>query len=279
MERPDFLIVGAMKAGTTSLLAWLGAQPEVFVPAAKEPNFFSDDRVWGRGLAWYRGLFEGARPEQITGEASVACTDPANSTKAAARAAQTVPGVKVIFVIRDPIGRLRSHYRHEVLRGRERRPLGEALEALPCAYVERSRYFACFEPFTETFAREQLAVTRFEGLYGQTEQGWRDLLGFLGLEDRPRPAIRLNASDGRQQFSSAMRIAWDAGIRQPPRFVPPFVRRAVKPIFLRRRPDPLLATADDPVPAEVDSVLDEDAERMREWLGEAGTRRTEGAAS
>jgi Sulfotransferase domain len=266
MGYPDFLIVGAMKAGTTSLSSWLGSQPEVFVPPIKEPNFFSDDRVWNKGLGWYRGLFDEAEPDRMGGEASVAYTDLVGSKVAATRIAQVLPDVKLVLVIRNPVDRLRSHYRHEVLRGRERRPLGEVLRDPSSPYVERSRYFACFEPFAERFHRPRMCVLRFEDLFGATEDGWLRLLGFLELEGRPRPTTRLNASAERAQFTPVMRAAWDAGVRRVPRFVPRVVRRAMKPIFLHDRPDPLLETANDRVPSDVMDVLQADANRMSAWL-------------
>ena len=57
MRLPDFIIIGAMKSGTSSLHGWLADQPECWLPALKEPNFFSDQPEWNKGLDWYAGLF------------------------------------------------------------------------------------------------------------------------------------------------------------------------------------------------------------------------------
>ncbi|HEX7247334.1 MAG TPA: sulfotransferase, partial [Actinomycetota bacterium] len=51
---PDFLVIGAMKAGTTSLYHYLDAHPDVFVPRVKELDFFVDGANWRRGIEWYR---------------------------------------------------------------------------------------------------------------------------------------------------------------------------------------------------------------------------------
>jgi hypothetical protein len=279
MGNVDFLIVGAMKAGTTSLSAWLGSQPEVFVPSMKEPNFFSDDAVWKKGVAWYQDLFERGGPGRIAGEASVAYTDPTYAVVSASRIAQVLPDVKLVFVTRDPIDRLRSHYRHEVLRGRERRPLTEALQDLSAPYIGRSRYFACFEPFTELFRRERICVVPFEDLFGGSEDAWLHLLAFLGISGRSRPTTQLNASVDRAQFTPAMRVAWDAGIRRSPRFVPAFVRKAVKPLFLRSRPDPLIETANESVAPGVVDILQADANRMLAWLDVPQTDQLQRGAS
>ena len=70
MGLPDFLIIGAMKCGTSTLQAQLARQPGVFMSTPKEPNYFSDDEVHAQGQARYEGLFSGAAEGDLTGEAS-----------------------------------------------------------------------------------------------------------------------------------------------------------------------------------------------------------------
>ena len=70
MALPDYLIIGAMKCGTSTLAVQLGAQPGLFMTTPKEPNFFSDDVIYSRGAAWYQALFDDAKPGDIKGEAS-----------------------------------------------------------------------------------------------------------------------------------------------------------------------------------------------------------------
>jgi hypothetical protein len=264
---PDFLIVGAMKAGTTSLFDWLGVQPEVFVPPVKEPNFFSDEGAWRRGIDRYGSLFRDAAPDQHVGEASVAYTDPSRAAIAASRIASAIPDVRVVFVARDPVERTRSHYRHEVLRGREKRPMGEAAASMTSTYVQRSLYYRCLEPYLERFSRGRIRIVTFESLFGADERCWSEVVSFLGLDPRPRPTAHRNASTEREQFRPAMRMLWDAGVRRVPGAVPSFVRRAARPLLLRPRPDPLLRTAGDPLPAEIVRGFEEDAERLRRWAG------------
>ena len=68
MALPDFLIIGAMKCGTSTLQAQLAAQPGIFMTTPKEPNFFSDDAIYANGLGWYEDLFAGAGPDDRKGE-------------------------------------------------------------------------------------------------------------------------------------------------------------------------------------------------------------------
>jgi hypothetical protein len=264
---PDFLIVGAMKAGTTSLFDWLGFQPDVFVPKVKEPNFFSQEHLWSKGIDWYSALFCDAAPDQHIGEASVGYTDPTRSAVTASRIAKVLPDVSLVFVARDPVERARSHYRHEVLRGREKRSLAEALASKGSPYVERSLYHECLAPYLERFPRERICVVTFESLFGQAEAAWTEVVSFIGLDPRARPATHRNSSAERQQFSPTMRFLWDAGLRRVPRVAPSFARRAVKPLLFRRSADPLLQTAEDAFPEATIKSFGDDAERLRRWVG------------
>ncbi|MFN9173847.1 MAG: hypothetical protein ACK58N_04855, partial [Synechocystis sp.] len=67
---PNFMIIGAQKAGTTALNKYLSQHPQIFMCPLKEPQFFSTDVIYERGLDWYRGLFGEAKPGQVCGEAS-----------------------------------------------------------------------------------------------------------------------------------------------------------------------------------------------------------------
>ena len=70
MTLPDFIIIGAAKAGTTSLYAMLDRHPDIFMPRQKEPEFFARDDLYAQGLDSYAENFAGAEPGQVVGEAS-----------------------------------------------------------------------------------------------------------------------------------------------------------------------------------------------------------------
>ena len=74
---PDFVLIGAMKAGTTTLFRRLASVPGITLPDTKEPHFFSSEQTWSRGLDWYCSLFDGC--DGITGEASASYSDAATS--------------------------------------------------------------------------------------------------------------------------------------------------------------------------------------------------------
>ena len=121
MTLPTFLIIGTMKGGTTSLHRYLRQHPDVFMPEQKELNFFLDEyagrpidppeeRNWSRGLTWYERQFAGAEDERAVGEASANYTRYPTYPGVAERIAKIVPEMKLIYLMRNPIDRVLSHY-------------------------------------------------------------------------------------------------------------------------------------------------------------------------
>jgi hypothetical protein len=263
-RRPDFLLLGAMKAGTTTLFRWLDRHPSVSLPATKEPNVISDDALWIRE-APYGALFSGIGTELVTGEASVTYSDPRHAAQVAQRIARAFPETKLLFLTRDPVTRMRSHYIHEVRRGRERRTLLDAITDGDEGYRARSRYLECLEPFIETGANPLLVVP-MEGVFGRGHDGWYSILGFLGLPLIAPPGVVANASASKHQFRPSMRMAWDLGIRTPPDWVPTWVRTIAKPLFLSdgAGQQHLIASANEEVPEEISSELEEDYAQL--WI-------------
>ena len=118
MTLPDFIIIGAMKCGTSTLQAQLAAQPGVFMTTPKEPNFFSDDDIFEKGMAWYSALFDGAAPGDLKGEASTHYTKLPNYPDTVSRLKQAYDEAgadypKLVYMIRNPLERAISHYMHE----------------------------------------------------------------------------------------------------------------------------------------------------------------------
>src|SRR4051812_22016289 len=101
--KPDFFIAGAPKSGTTALFEYLSRHPSVFMPDIKEPNFFSSD-LHTKGQRFradeYLALFEAARSDQLTGEASAIYL---YSAVAVARLMQHNPRARVVVILRNPV--------------------------------------------------------------------------------------------------------------------------------------------------------------------------------
>ncbi|MDP8928401.1 MAG: sulfotransferase [Actinomycetota bacterium] len=176
---PDFIIIGAMKAGTSSLASYLASHPDVFVTNPKEPDFFIAGGNWERGLDWYTQLFTEAKEGALLGEASTSYTKHPIFTGAPALMHATVPEARLIYLLRDPIDRVVSHYRHQLLRGRETRPLSTALDQDE-QYLALSRYGAQLERYLDHFDRAQLLVLYSEDLHDRREETVRRALVHIG---------------------------------------------------------------------------------------------------
>lgn len=263
---PDFVIIGAAKSGTTTLFQWLAAQPEVFAPPVKEPRFFSRD--YEKGLDWYTSLFAGATEGQVTGEASTNYTDAQYSEVAAARMAERIPEARLVYLLRHPIERLRSQYRHDLRRAVVERPLPDAVHIDGNPYVERSRYWSRLRPYTEVFARGQICVVRFDDVV-DGGPGWKTVLSHLGLPERAAPDAVHNVTAAKEHVTPALAWLRDRGLVGRSRRFPEPIRNAGRRLLLRRddRYRRRLQAANDPVPPDVEAAVWDDVAGLEAWLG------------
>ena len=161
MALPDFLIIGAMKCGTTTLQAQLATQTGFFMSTPKEPNFFSDDAVYDKGLDWYERLFENAAPGDLKGEASTHYTKLPTHPATLDRLRPVLAAPKLVYLIRDPVARAVSHYIHEWTMGIVSGDLDAAFERHP-ELVDYGRYAYQIGPWVEAFGREAILVVALE---------------------------------------------------------------------------------------------------------------------
>jgi len=250
---PNFLVIGAAKAGTTSLHYYLGQHPEVFVSPVKEPHFFAlggerprfrspgaDGGINLKSVADPRGyerLFDGVRDEKAVGESS---TSYLYSPEAAGSIKSLMPEAKLIAVLRDPAERAYSTFLALRLDGRE--PLGDFSLALAAEderieggwehiwhYKSLGFYHAQFARYREAFEEGRLRVYLYEDLSADPRGVMRDAYSFLGVDDSftPDTARRHNMSGvAKNGFLVSM-----VRKRHP-------VKTAIKPLFpasLRRR--------------------------------------------
>ena len=131
---PDFLIIGAQKAGTSSLFSYLAQHPKIMPSSKKEVHYFDGGLqeavdTYALGENWYRSHFPYrtrlAQEEALTFEAS---PQYLYSPLVPQRIASRLPDAKLLAVLRNPVERAISHYYHEVRMGRENRPIEMALD-------------------------------------------------------------------------------------------------------------------------------------------------------
>lgn len=188
-RRPDFVIIGAMKSGTSTLDSYLRRHPDVFMSYPKEPKFFSRDEVRAQGLDWYFSLFLGAHAGQICGEASTCYSRWPYFGNVAGRIHEVLPDARFIYVMRHPVERAYSHYRHEI---EERRMLDErytisfekALEEEP-VIIDTSLYRRQIEKFLDYYPREKVLLLFFEDLTNDPPMVLSQVETFLGIRHYP----------------------------------------------------------------------------------------------
>jgi hypothetical protein len=186
MILPNFLVIGAMKAGTTSLHRYLQGHPEIYLPdryraaRTKEFDFFTTAHNWHLGVDWYASHFASAGPAVAIGEISPNYSKHPEHPGVPRRIHSIMPDVKFVYLVRDPIERLRSHYRHQVGKGRESRDIDTALTDEP-AYLDASRYWMQIEQYLEYFSEAQFLVITTEDLRDRRPQTVARTLAFLGV--------------------------------------------------------------------------------------------------
>jgi hypothetical protein len=214
---PDFLIIGAARSGTTALHSYLRQNPAIFMPSAKEPNFFAFEgetlRVTGPGadfinnsvtdLTAYRALFADAPVGAILGEASpLYLYVPGTAERIKAR----VPQVRMIAILRNPVEQAFSHFLYATKLRIETEPdFARALtleeERLAMGwqplfgYSRFPRYGEQLARYFAQFPREQFLIRTYEDLVGQPEALMRDILTHIGADAgfSPDMSQRLNA--------------------------------------------------------------------------------------
>jgi sulfotransferase family protein len=268
---PDFVIVGAMKSATSTLYQWLRARPDVHMAWPKETNYFAVPKSWELGIEWYRDQFAEAAAGQLAGEASVIYTSPQYGDVAAERMAAAIPNARLIYIVREPIQRLRSHYRHEAQRHRETRSLIECLSEPGNTYLGHSLYHARLEPYARLFPREQILVLRFDDLVRESNPAWFEAQRFLGLPEQPAPGTAHNVTADKTQWTKTLLWMREHGVFTFARAakLPTPIRKFGKRVFTRGGETfrGVLDESDSAIPPELLRPLWDDVSRLEEWLG------------
>jgi len=199
---PSLLIIGAQKSGTTSLFNYLIRHPDVLPSSRKEVHYF--DFNYDRGLKWYRAHFP--YTHQLRGRAVTLDASPYYLVHPLVprRAAELLPRVKLVALLRNPVDRALSHHQHEVRGGRETLSFAEAIEREPerlageekrlredpshysynhhrYSYLQRGLYLEQLRRWVEQFPRSQLLVIQAESLFRAPAEVTAEVHKFLGL--------------------------------------------------------------------------------------------------
>jgi hypothetical protein len=184
---PDFLVIGAAKSGTSTFFSYLRRHPHVFDLPEKEPCFFDPSMNWTRGIEWYRSLFADARDDEICGEASTNYTRYPQVAGVPERIKRTVPGVRLVYLVRHPVERAYSHYVHRYTKETHagepfRMSFEEFVEREPMC-LDGSDYAVQVERYLEHFDLDQMLILRQDALAEAPDAVLRRTQRFLGLPE------------------------------------------------------------------------------------------------
>ena len=232
MRLPDFMIIGAPKAATTTLRGKLGNHPGIIMSDPKEPMFFSNPEVNARGMDWYASLFESARPDQICGEASTTYmrfpyTESPNTLNPWPAISKLEKTPRFIYAMRNPVDRAYSHYVHHKRYG-QTSTFEEAIKENP-VYLNCSRYEAQMNEFRKHLPDATIYPVTFEDLTRNREATTARILEFLGVSAHipPDPHVsKMNREHETQLLSAKLNLL--PGSKLAKKVLPLKARHAIK---------------------------------------------------
>ena len=247
----DFLVIGAMRSGTTTLYELMRQHHEIALPPGKEVPFFSDD-TFAKGMDWYLDQnFDAAGPDQRWGTVTpqYMFREGFDTATTARRIREALPDVRLVAILRHPIERSYSHYKWSRRRSYDDRSFVEAVRPLVdmdqgtlarliagreqrYSYLERSRYATQLRPYYELFDRGQILVLFTDELEDDPTGTLARIYRFIGVDDAQVPA---DAGSRFHQGGTRARIPWLTPGRL--RRVEPLLKvyRRVVPYRLRKR--------------------------------------------
>ncbi len=265
--KPDFIIIGAMKCATSSLHTQLAQQPGIFMTTPKEPNFFSDDSQYARGIGWYEALFNDAQKDDICGESSTHYTKLPHYPHCVDRLSAYLPKVKLVYVMRHPLDRLVSHYIHQWSQNVINCEINQAVDQ----YDELTA-FSCYakqlEPYINVYGRENILPVFFEAVKAYPQRELEKIARFIGYTQPVSWQEELplqNASNERIKHFKGYDTLVDSKLMTTLRrnLVPQFVRDVIKKnLTMQKRP-----VLDEKHIEDLTKIFDADLQLLGNWLG------------
>ena len=250
MTLPNFLVVGANRAGTTAMHSFLAEHPDIYMSGLKEPSFFAlfgqrpdatlrDSAFFSNQMVHtleaYEALFSEAGGHKAIGESSTAYLPHPHVPT---RIKSHLPAVRVIAILRDPADRAFSNYSLYRQLGLERANTFRKSLVPPPAwthdpngfgdrYVSRGFYASAVQRYHETFGRERVRIYLYEDWTTRPRDVLKDVFRFLEIDDSFVPDVspRLNEASRSPLLASVLhRLGPPNAKGDPPRFVG-FLRR------------------------------------------------------
>lgn len=266
---PNLVIIGAMKAGTSSLHYYLSLHPEISMSHIKELHFFTSDKMggnWSKGIEWYESNFK-QFITKIRGESSTTYAWHPTFKDIPERMYTLVPDTKLVYILRDPIERIISQYVHNVSAGRETRDVSKAvLENRNYIFV--SSYYMQLEQYLKYYPGSNILIITLEELTKNTYQVLKRVFGFLGVDDSfyssEFSTVHNKSSDKTRKNWLGLLVSRIQGKDNRNLVIPKKVERALEPLMLSMVKKPFLK---DNIRQELISILKDDIDRLKKYTG------------
>lgn len=204
---PDFLGIGTQKGGTTTLHDLLRRDKRIGLPRKKEVHYFDQEELLP--VKWYADQFIELSNQLVVGEITPYYM---HDSLAPIRIKETIPDVKLIALLRDPVDRAISQYFHSRRKGFDHESLINAMELedermatggryshQKHSYITRSKYDEQLDRYLEIFKPNKLLIIRSEDLFARPKQTWITIQTFLKLEPQEMKGNIPKANPGRKE--------------------------------------------------------------------------------
>lgn len=230
----DFIIPGAMKCGTSTLSKILSEHPQVSFSDPTEPNFFSHSKDWRSEVSKYHGHFE-KKDGVIYGEKSTGYTKyPFFNLNIWEDIYEYNKEMKFIYLVRNPIDRVISHYMHSYQRGYTKSSLEKAIIE-ESEFIDFGRYYTQIKPYIDRFGIQNVLIVDFEDLMKSRVSVLKEVAFFLNIDFagfQGYRSIHQNATIGKKIHHH--KYDW---IKRAPihvgKFVPKFLKKLIRRILAR----------------------------------------------
>ena len=236
---PSFLVIGAMKCGTTSMCHYLSQTNDVYVPEEKDIYFFSDNDIFSQGINWYESRFKDNPGKPVVGEGTDDYSKVWAHPDAPLRIKKALPDCKIIYMVRHPMRQIESAYKHRVANSSERLPFNRAITDSDFDYIATSDYLRCITPYGELFDEDNIRIIFNEDLNADAEAEVRSVLSFIGCDTDVSMVSfeRMNTADGKfYDGKAAALFRRSAVVTRLAQSLPDSVKGIAKNVLTERKP-------------------------------------------
>lgn len=206
---PDLVVLGAMRAGTTTLYRLLACVPALSVAESKETDFFCSERHMSRGTDWYRRQF--GDETRLWCDISPNYAKPDLHPETAALLNAAAPDAKLVFIARDPVDQAISHYRHSYFMGQDLPPPETLFEAWAGQHIiNTASYAKCLAPFRQYWGGN-IEIVDFDTFSKAPDTVVERLCALLGVD---MPAEDLAAAVANSSDEMARLPGWWGRLRE-----------------------------------------------------------------